>query len=188
MSSTETFKETLLWDADFCTHIRGIALTNGEEWATTINQGEEAFHIRKATGFILKDRTKDTTEEHEQVTEDLVTACLAVNVWNFRMYTDHNIIQGMDVIRYKPGDFYRQHTDWGSIHGTRKISFTMQLSDPSEYEGGEVVLYDGPQPQVTNKTQGTATFFPSWTLHEVKPITEGERWALVGWFCGPPYC
>ena len=184
MSSTITAYELPLWDADYCLQIREVALSVGKEWVPTVGDNEENTEIRKATGYGME---RDD-HENEQAMEDLITAALTVNAWNFRLYANQNISTGFDVIRYKPGDFYTTHTDWGSIQGNRKISVTVQLSDPSEYKGGEMVMHNGPEAQVINKTQGTATFFPSWTLHEVKPVTEGDRWALVCFFCGPPYC
>ena len=185
--STITYMEAPLWDADSCLKIREMALETGTPWAPTVNDGQSKLDIRKTTGFTLPEETIQGPE-YRKMMHDLISSCLASNVWNFRLYADNNLTTGVQILRYLPGDFYMKHTDWGSIHGTRKISLTMQLSDPSEYKGGGMVLYDGPDPLKANKTQGTATFFPSWTLHEVKPVMKGERWALVCWFNGPPYC
>lgn len=85
--------------------------------------------------------------------------------------------------------FYNRHMDslyWNIPHN-RKLSFVVQLSDPSEYEGGELVLHTGPEPIVIEKRKGLIVFFPSYILHEVTPVTKGERYSLVGWVHGPPF-
>ena len=65
----------------------------------------------------------------------------------------------------------------------RKISFSIQLSDPDDYEGGELLLNHG-NDCVVSKTKGSMTLFPSFTVHEVKPVTKGIRYSLVGWVVG----
>lgn len=81
---------------------------------------------------------------------------------------------------------YTKHID-GSIHSTRKLTFSIQLSDPSEYEGGELLLWgeNTDKPFVANKQKGSITFFPSYILHEVTPVTKGTRRSIVSWIHGP---
>jgi PKHD-type hydroxylase len=69
----------------------------------------------------------------------------------------------------------------------RKLSFVLQLSDPNEYEGGELQFYFGGDPLVAKKQKGIITFFPSNSLHECTPVTFGERYVIVGWVHGPPF-
>jgi PKHD-type hydroxylase len=61
----------------------------------------------------------------------------------------------------------------------------LQLTDPEEYEGGQTYLITSQEPFPIAKEKGSITFFPSYTLHEVKPVTKGTRKALVGWIHGP---
>jgi len=84
---------------------------------------------------------------------------------------------------------YKQHVDplcWTTPHN-RKLSVVVQLSDPSEYEGGELILYNGQDGNRIKKERGMSVFFPSYTLHECTPVTKGERYALVAWVHGPPF-
>jgi len=79
------------------------------------------------------------------------------------------------------------HSDDG-VNVTRKLSFTLQLSDPADYEGCDVELYRfGPDEIRLSKSQGTLSIFPSHILHKVTPITKGTRKCLVGWFHGPKW-
>ena len=64
---------------------------------------------------------------------------------------------------------------------------TVQLSDSNEYEGGNLHLINGPTPFVAEREQGMIYSFPSYTLHEVTPVTKGERSSLVCWVTGPSF-
>ena len=68
----------------------------------------------------------------------------------------------------------------------RKLSVTIQLSDPKDYEGGEFEfdsMIDQLPPEHTE--QGTVLVFPSLYTHQVKPVTSGTRHSLVTWIEGP---
>lgn len=69
----------------------------------------------------------------------------------------------------------------------RKLSFSIQLTDPATYEGGELVIYHEKYPVTASKNIGAINFFPSYVLHEVKPVTKGFRNCLVGWVSGPKF-
>jgi PKHD-type hydroxylase len=83
-------------------------------------------------------------------------------------------------------DFYEKHIDTAyESAGIRKISFSIQLSDPETYEGGDLLLYYEKDPVKCKREQGAMTLFPSFSLHEVTPVTKGTRYSLVGWVVGP---
>lgn len=87
-------------------------------------------------------------------------------------------------------DFYSSHKDTALLPGgtVRKLSFTIQLSDPETYEGGDVVLYNSLIDTANlSRALGSISFFPSYTIHEVTPVTRGVRHSLVGWACGPAF-
>jgi PKHD-type hydroxylase len=76
----------------------------------------------------------------------------------------------------------------------RKISMVVQLTDPSEYEGGNLELDTGQmggedqQPKVDDlRRVGTTIIFPSFLRHRVTPVTKGKRYSLVSWYEGPPF-
>jgi PKHD-type hydroxylase len=84
---------------------------------------------------------------------------------------------------------YNWHIDKGTINGMapRKLSLVLQLSDPSEYEGGELQLMIGSEPLSAKKEKGLIYVFPSWVVHRVTPITKGVRRSLVLWAAGPKF-
>ena len=89
----------------------------------------------------------------------------------------------------REGDFYRWHWDVFTganvVEYQRKLSVVIQLSDPSEYEGGDLILYVAGSEVTLPKSKGAALFFPSWINHAVTPVTSGSRETLVFWFKGP---
>ena len=102
-------------------------------------------------------------------------------------------VEPLQITRYDSSNrgFYEMHTDAGFTQGNlvRKLSFVIQLSDPSEFEGGEFVYNNGVE-TVVNETcpqavqKGMIILFPSFLIHGVKPVTKGTRYSLVGWCNG----
>jgi len=85
------------------------------------------------------------------------------------------------------GDFYDWHLDIGKTDtSSRKLSVSVQLSDPEGYEGGELLLRDYANESPV-KEIGSVIVFPSYLSHRVSKILTGERWSLVAWVHGPPY-
>lgn len=66
----------------------------------------------------------------------------------------------------------------------RKLSIVIQLSDPSEYNGGEFEFRDVEQPGEDFKTQGSVLVFPSFHFHKVHEVSAGTRYSLVAWVDG----
>ena len=61
------------------------------------------------------------------------------------------------------------------------LSFTLFLTPPGEYEGGELVIHAAGMMQELKGEAGYLVLYPSGSIHEVKPVTRGERIACVGW-------
>ena len=95
---------------------------------------------------------------------------------------------------YSKGGFYNWHMDssvgMSNMPPVRKISMTLLLNDPKEFEGGELEMYGGDRlNSQSNKfklKRGYAIFFASFFLHRVNPVTKGNRKSLVMWFGGTP--
>ena len=73
------------------------------------------------------------------------------------------------------------------IYSTRKISYSIQLSDEDEYEGGDLVIFPDDitdEEKLSFRRKGTIILFPSYRAHCVTPVTKGTRNAIVGWVHG----
>jgi PKHD-type hydroxylase len=90
--------------------------------------------------------------------------------------------------RAEAGGFYGWHVDIGAGRlANRKISLVAPLTDPSEYEGGELQLFFDSEPQTVPMPLGRVVLFPSYVLHRVTPVTRGVRRSLALWVSGPPF-
>lgn len=69
----------------------------------------------------------------------------------------------------------------------RKLSITILLSDPSEFQGGDLEFVGEPMDPRIYKQQGAAVIFPSFLAHRVSPVTQGKRYSLVAWIEGPQF-
>jgi len=84
------------------------------------------------------------------------------------------------------GDHYDWHFDKGyhQGHPPRKLSLSLLLNSPSDYEGGELQIKLGSLDTQVQKNRGLIAVFPSYILHRVTPVTKGVRKSLVVWACG----
>jgi PKHD-type hydroxylase len=101
--------------------------------------------------------------------------------YNRRYNFDIEPVQAAQMTRYGIGHEYRNHVDIGAgPMSLRKISCSIELTDPATYEGGGLEvggdrIYLG---------RGDMALFPSMMLHRALPVTAGERWSLVCWILG----
>jgi predicted 2-oxoglutarate/Fe(II)-dependent dioxygenase YbiX len=86
------------------------------------------------------------------------------------------------------GDHYDWHMDVGrGKSASRKLGFTVQLSDSAEYEGGDLEFHGIPADREGFRRKGLILVFPSFLLHRVTPTTKGTRQVIVGWIHGPSF-
>jgi PKHD-type hydroxylase len=83
---------------------------------------------------------------------------------------------------YEPGMRYGSHVDDALMQGMRTdVSFTLFLSEPESYDGGELVIESASGEDAVKLGAGSLVAYPSTTLHHVAAVTRGERLAAVGW-------
>jgi PKHD-type hydroxylase len=100
----------------------------------------------------------------------------------------YGINENIQFTNYKsPQGKFEKHIDSELNLPIRKLSVSIQLTNPKNYEGGDLILHTGTQGIKMKKEQGTLVIFPSYTLHEVTPIIKGERNSLVIWVTGPNF-
>lgn len=103
-------------------------------------------------------------------------------MWNFDIWDFQDQLQYTTY--YGDGGHYDWHMDLGPGISNRKISCVVQLSDPNEYEGGDLQINPGGNILVIPKKLGLVCLFPSFLLHRVTPLNGGVRKSLVTWLCG----
>ncbi len=97
----------------------------------------------------------------------------------------------MQVAWYGAGDggFFDWHVDFG--HGAtasrRKLTMVVQLSDGDSYRGGDLETNSDGVVRQASRAIGSALLLPSFVLHRVGPVKEGERYSLTLWSHGPAF-
>ena len=180
-----------------------IALTGGYEKKKKLNKEEiKNLQRKRKSDLVWLNDTWIYKEIHPYVQQANIQAG-----WNF----DWNFSESCQFTKYKHNQYYDWHCDsWEKPynkknkndpnHGKiRKLSMTCQLSDGSEYQGGELEFdfrnYDPPmRDEAKHKVQckeilpkGSIIVFPSFVWHRVKPVTSGTRYSLVVWHLGYPF-
>jgi len=167
--------------------------------AFTKEECQTIINIAKDKGLI-----KGITQVESDVRESKISWLYPIDGidWVFRRVTDitlnlnerffkfdlFGLNEGFQFTNYEaPSGKYGKHVDRSYNIPVRKLSISIQLTNPEEYEGGELYLYYGDKGIIMDKTQGTLVLFPSYVLHEVMPVTKGERNSLVTWVTGPQF-
>ena len=111
------------------------------------------------------------------------------NHMNFRYDLTDDDKERLQFSKYEKGMYFHNHMDYDGSPDTpaytRKLSVTVQLSDPKTYEGGKLILHNCNLSSLTCPVdQGTIMIFDSRWFHRVKPVTSGVRYSLVKWVHG----
>jgi len=119
--------------------------------------------------------------------------------WIFRRITDvvldlnnkyfqfdiSGLNEGLQFTKYiAPTGEYGKHIDRRANFIIRKLSLSVLLNDTKDYEGGELKFFEDDKGTDSTKKQGSLILFPSFVLHQVTPVTKGERNSLVAWVTG----
>jgi predicted 2-oxoglutarate/Fe(II)-dependent dioxygenase YbiX len=89
--------------------------------------------------------------------------------------------------QFSKGSSYDWHIDIGNNFPTRKLSFIVQLSDPKDYEGGDIEFLNSKTDKEALRQQGKLIIFPAFLSHKITKVTKGVRHAIVGWVHGPTF-
>jgi len=84
--------------------------------------------------------------------------------------------------RYAVGNSYGLHMDNALMSDMRiDLSLTLFLSDPTDYDGGELVIYFPTGERSVKLSAGHAVLYPTTALHRVAEVTRGQRLVAVTW-------
>ena len=126
--------------------------------------GSLSWLYKKIASFVFDENTKHYKFDLYGLTEDL-------------QFTIYDTID----------DHYKWHYDSGGAQ-VRKLSLSIQLSDPKDYEGCELEFIESENGNKDLlKPQGTIILFPSYLAHRVTSLTSGTRYSLVSWIGGPNF-
>ena len=138
---------------------------------------------RAATIYVL-----ENDKENRWIYEKIANTVSIVNGLHFD-YDISGITHGIQLIEYSSQEEVKGHYDWHIDAGNgqpshRKISLTVQLSDPKDYTECNLIINNHGHEVIGSKERGSMHLFPSYMPHKVSPIASGTRYALVIWIHG----
>lgn len=177
--------EDLIAITEYCEQFEKVTATAG----SFNEESENLEKLRKTKiSWIYRD---DQTNWFFMKIESAVNK-INTKYFGFDIYT-------LEVLQYTIYDGDGSHYDWHwdlfigneldnlKSHSQRKVSAVLQLSDPSEYEGGVLEIAPGGVVKEIEQQKGLVTIFPSFVPHRVTPVNSGCRKSLVAWFVGPDW-
>lgn len=142
---------------------------------------EDGKRSAGALARAVKDNAQAADSPARKAVLAKVEAALAASA-AFQSLARPKAYAGLRVSRYLGGQAYGSHVDDALMGGGRAdLSFTLFLSDPGTYDGGELVVEDAIEDRAVKLSAGELVLYPSDTLHRVGPVTRGTRLAVVGW-------
>ena len=159
---------------------------------TRAKNATQTAGVGQGEGMFVNDirRSKISWITHDNITnwlfERLANIVSRVNAEHYR-FDLTGFGEAIQLTHYDQSEngMYGWHQDYNGGTISRKLSLVLQLSDPSEYEGGNLQLLTTGQPMTVEKRRGLVVVFPSFILHQVTPVTTGSRQSLVVWTSGP---
>lgn len=155
-----------------------------DEWSKTlVGTGNVDSKIRTAEAISLSypEVIAKNTEVRKKIDHDVfISAGMAIKKYNQKFplaFIEED--SGYELLRYKEGQFYIQHTDSYKVR-PRAVSCSFALND--DYEGGEWGFFN--REMVLRAPKGSAVLFPSNFMypHEIMPVVKGIRYSIVTWF------
>lgn len=188
---------------------------NAEELEKLVDYCDK-FELQKGMTLGMSNKTADDEEVDNQVATPEVRRSdvkfLTMNEQNMWIFERINGVIEILNDRFYNMDLYgydaMQYTEYNSeekghygfhmdsaigaanaLGGTRKLSMSMFLNDPSEYKGGKFQFNEGTEKNAIDVPQkkGRMIVFPSFMIHRVTPVTKGVRKSLVVWVMGPKF-
>ena len=133
----------------------------------------------KAKNNLQLDHTDTSYQESAQIMGEALVQNEAVQEFTFMLRIAPPLM-----CRYKPEMSYGVHSDNAFVNVGQgmlrsDISCTIFIADPETYEGGELTIHLGNRSVGIKGAAGSAVLYPSTTLHEVKPVSSGERLVAI---------
>lgn len=165
-----------LFTEEQCATIRSTFID--ELWMKTkvvgdvdLHQGERQKLRGELSGFPFNDIREITKEANEKIFDFVLLGII-----------DQDYPQ---VFRYKENNYYNWHVEINPLATTRKLSFIVNLSNETEYTGGEIEFLNTSVENTLVNTQGSIIVFPSFLPYQIKPVLSGERNIIIGHIHGP---
>ena len=169
-------------------HVCDVLLSNYTNWQTgKINSGRGGEEVTSRSSDVIWIKEEFWLSTFFKIMSD-------INGWSGLNF-DITGVQDLQLTRYvAPAGHYDFHIDGNGYtrppnnNLVRKLSASVLLTDPKNFEGGEFEFKFGNNSTdfTVDMDKGDIILFPSYILHRVRPVTKGTRYSLVIWACGKP--
>ncbi|CAB4180519.1 PiuC Uncharacterized iron-regulated protein [uncultured Caudovirales phage] len=191
LNTTKYARDTAWWDGGFnfddVQRIKALGMEFEERPGETMGAQGDTEHVRRCTvrWFENNEKTAWVYARFAEIARKLNAEFFGFDLTGFETFQ----FTTYDAERNKQTEYYDWHIDMRSgdhARMQRKLSLVLQLTDPQEYEGGELWVHNVGK-AVVAKVNGRVFAFPSYALHRVTPVTAGVRHTLVAWAYGPDF-
>lgn len=160
---------------------------SAEEVATVVAALARARFIdgRATAGFAARtvkhNEQADGTDRSLATVRQLLAERILANE-TFRLAARPQALTPLLLSRYETGMHYGSHVDDALMDGLRTdVAFTLFLSDPGSYDGGELLIESAAGEDAIKLPAGSLVAYPATSLHRVAEVTRGTRLAAAGW-------
>ena len=134
-----------------------------------------------AARLVKNNQQVDAADRSIETIRKLVTERITKNEL-FKLAVRPKMLSPLMFARYERGKNYGSHVDDPLMNGMRTdVSFTLFLSDPKTYGGGELVIESAGGEDPVKLPAGAMVIYPTTALHRVAKVTKGQRMVCVGW-------
>jgi predicted 2-oxoglutarate/Fe(II)-dependent dioxygenase YbiX len=158
---------------------RQQATLAGEGWAR--DDAQQRIRITRTAAMTFGPEIKWLYDRMQAIIRKVNRQVYQFELEGFREAFQYTVYHGAE------GGHYDWHIDWGPIRVQRKLSASVQLSDPGQYEGCDLQFHGARQVETAPRERGAVIVFPSFIQHRVTPCTKGTRKAIVAWTTGPRF-
>lgn len=156
-----------------------------EESLVNLNSVEQKSKIRKSNYIRLY--SENFLDFNNYIYNRVIEECnklYKIDIWN-------NQLEDIKIIKYIKGDYFDWHYDClDIINTTRKINFSIQLSNYDDYENGDLEFFNinvGFSNEKIKRNKGTLIVYPSFFPHRITILSKGTRYSIVGHLNGPNF-
>jgi PKHD-type hydroxylase len=150
----------------------------GDGWA---DSDTGRIRVTVTAALTLGPETKWLYDRMQSIIRKVNLQIYQFDLEGFREAFQYTVYHGTD------GGHYDWHIDWGPNRVQRKLSASIQLTDPSLYDGCDLQFHGARGIETAPRERGAVIVFPSFIQHRVTPCSRGTRKAIVVWTTGPQF-
>lgn len=166
-----SINKTNLFTKEQCKQILDSCIE--ELWLPLSIPGQENFHSSRrqklrgdVQGFPFMDIRSVTKKANDEIYD-----------FNLLGIIDQDYPQ---IFKYSKDDYYNWHSELNVVAPSRKLTFIVNLNDPSEYKGGDIEFLNVDTSTANILEQGTCLIFPSYIVYRITPVLEGSKNIIIG--------